>query len=83
MLAHTTSHNHFSCQLTLLSTARLFQARFHERSPRIFSYRGTATSGNVTPSGPSTNTPITSFRTSSKEDIFQANITLLFEEEQD
>jgi hypothetical protein len=37
-----------------------------------------ATSGDVTPSGRSTYTPVTSFRIISGEDIFQANIALLF-----
>jgi hypothetical protein len=38
----------------------------------------TATSSDVTPSGRLTDTPVTSFIITSKEDIFQANTALLF-----
>jgi hypothetical protein len=46
--------------------------------PEFSPIGATATSGDVTPYGRLTDTPVTSFRITSKEDIFQANIALLF-----
>ncbi len=46
--------------------------------PEFSPIEATAMSGDVTPSGRSTNTPIISFSITSGEDIFQANIALLF-----
>ncbi len=46
--------------------------------PEFSPIGATATSGDVTLSCRSTDTPVTSFRITSKEDIFQANIALLF-----
>ncbi len=70
----TTSHNHLFCQHTLPPITRMLQApAFLDLSPT----RAMAKSGDLTPSGWSTATSVTSFSTNSSKDIFQDDFALL------